>query len=98
MDQPVFIGDEVSASGYRLAGIQTHVPDTTTLLADVEAWCAQAPLVLLSAEYADRLPAEQLQSLLVRTSGPVVVVPDVRNQHPLADLATYMRKQLGVLE
>ena len=36
MSLPVFIGDEVSAQGYRLAGLQTLIPGEDDLLALVQ--------------------------------------------------------------
>ena len=49
MSLPVFIGDEVSAQGYRLAGLQTLIPGEDDLLALVKPGCEQAPLVLIDA-------------------------------------------------
>ena len=52
MSLPVFIGDEVSAQGYRLAGLQTLIPGEGDLLALVKRGCEQAPLVLIDAGVA----------------------------------------------
>jgi vacuolar-type H+-ATPase subunit F/Vma7 len=98
MSVPVFIGDEVSASGYRLAGLRVRVPAADELLAAVTAACDDASLVLLGAGVAQQLPAAQLEQLLASVSPPVVVVPDVRGHSRLADLPTRLRQQLGVLE
>ncbi len=98
MSVPVFIGDEVSASGYRLAGLRVRIPEPDDLPAVLSAVCAEAPLVLLSADLARQLPDRQLESLLAGIAPPVVVVPDVRGRAKLDDLATRMRRQLGVLE
>ena len=56
------------------------------------------PLVLISAEIAQRLPPDQLDACLARITPPVVIVPDVRGYTPVPDLATRLRRQLGVLE
>ena len=95
---PVYIGDEVSACGYRLAGLKTHVPTQNNLATELDSVIEGSALVLLSAEIAARLPDAQRERLLACINPPVVVVPDVRGQTPLADMATYLRKQLGVLE
>jgi vacuolar-type H+-ATPase subunit F/Vma7 len=95
---PVFIGDEVSASGYRLAGLQVRIPAADNLAAMLAAACEDAPLVLLSASFAQQLPDAQLESLLARVSPPVVVVPDVRGRAGQDDVVTRMRRQLGVIE
>lgn len=95
---PVYIGDEVSACGYRLAGLETHVPADNNLPAELDSIIRDAALVLLSADIAGRLPDDQRERLLARVKPPVVVVPDVRGHAQLADMATRLRKQLGVLE
>ena len=95
---PVYIGDEVSACGYRLAGLETHVPTASNLIAELEGIIRNAALVLLSAEIAGRLPDDQRERLLARIKPPVVVVPDVRGHAQLTDMSTRLRKQLGVLE
>jgi len=95
---PVYIGDEVSASGYRLAGLRVHIPGGGDLAAVLASVCEDAPLVLLSATVAQRLPDAQLESLLARVAPPVVVVPDVRSPGDSGEVATRMRRQLGVLE
>jgi len=98
MSVPVFIGDEVSAQGYRLAGLDTLVPGEGDLLALIRRSCAGAPLVLVDAALAQRIPAPVLDQLLAGTAPPVVIVPAVRGAAQLPDIATRLRRQLGVLE
>ena len=52
MSLPVYIGDAVSAAGYRLAGLRIHVPDTADIQAEIEQACGDTPLVLLGADIA----------------------------------------------
>ena len=98
MNVPVFIGDEVSAAGYRLAGLRVQVPAADEAIAVVEAACSEAPLVLLGSDFASRIPQQLLDELLSRVEPAVIVVPDIRGQAPLPDMAQRLRKQLGVLE
>ena len=98
MSVPVYIGDAVSAAGFRLAGMRTHVPDTSELLMQIEQAATDAPLVLLGADLAAQLPVAELDRLLSAVTPAVVVVPDVRGQADLPDLANRLRQQLGVLE
>ncbi|UCE76612.1 MAG: hypothetical protein JSU62_12350 [Gammaproteobacteria bacterium] len=98
MSLPVFIGDEVSAQGYRLAGLKTLVPGEDDLLALISRGCEQAPLVLIDASLVQHIPAAALDELLAGIAPPVVIVPAVRGAAPLADIATRLRRQLGVLE
>jgi len=95
---PVYIGDAVSAAGFRLAGLRIHVPDTSELLMQIEQAATDAPLVLLGADLAAQLPVAELDRLLSAVTPAVVVVPDVRGQADLPDLANRLRQQLGVLE
>ena len=98
MSVPVYIGDAVSAAGYRLAGLRVLVPDTDELLKEIEQACTDAPLVLLGADLAEQLPVMALDRLLTSVTPAVVVVPDVRGQAEPPDLANRLRQQLGVLE
>jgi vacuolar-type H+-ATPase subunit F/Vma7 len=98
MGVPVYIGDAVSAAGYRLAGLRVQVADSADIHAEIEQACHDAPLVLLGADLAAQLPAAELDRLLSRLAPAVVVVPDVRAQTPLPDLVNRLRQQLGVLE
>lgn len=99
MTVPVYIGDAVSAAGYRLAGLRVHVLSTTDdVHMEIEHACHDASLVLLGADLAGQLPVVELDRLLSRVAPAVVVVPDVRGQAVLPDLARRLRQQLGVFE
>ena len=98
MFAPVFIGDEVSAQGYRLAGLRTLVPAEGELLAVIRRGCADAPLVLIDAGLAQDIPGAMLDELLAGIAPPVVIVPRVRGAVRRSDIATRVRRQLGVLE
>lgn len=98
MTVPVYIGDAVSAAGYRLAGLRVHVPNTDAIHTEIERACRDAPLVLLGADIAAQLPVAELDRLLSALTPAVVVVPDVRGQAALPELANRLRQQLGVLE
>ncbi len=98
MSLPVYIGDEVEAAGYRLAGLEVRVPGREQLLPLIRSACEQAPLVLIGAATARDIPPAELDRLLALVTPPVVIVPDVRGRAGLPDLATRLRGQLGVLE
>ena len=98
MNIPVYIGDEVSAAGYRLAGLRVRVPGEDEVLEVIEATCSEASLVLLGSDAASRIPRRRLDELLSRVEPAVVVVPDIRARAPLPDVAHRLRTQLGVLE
>ena len=47
MTAPVYIGDEISASGWRLAGARVALPGRGDETAALAAACATAPLMLV---------------------------------------------------
>lgn len=98
MSLPVFIGDEVNAAGFHLAGLRVKTPSAERLLEVVQWARKNAPLLLISADTARRLPAAVLDGLLASVDPAVVIVPDVHSATPMPDLATRLRQQLGVLE
>lgn len=96
MAAPVYLGDEVSAAGWRLAGAQVHTPAAGEEMAALERARAQAPLVLLSAALAARLGQARLRPALLALAPLVLVVPDLQGGTPLPDLAARLRTQLGL--
>ena len=98
MSIPVYIGDEVSAAGFRLAGLQVFTPLADDIMPAIQRACEQAPLVLLSAATAQLVDATELDELLAGTKPAVAIVPDVHGSAPMQDLALRLKKQLGVLE
>ena len=93
---PLYLGDELAAAAWRLAGLQTIacVPgqETTTL----EQARAHAPWVLVSAAYAERIAAPVLARAMAAPTPLVVVVPDPQGLAPMPDLAARLRAQLGM--
>lgn len=97
MDAPVYIGDELSAIGYRLAGTESFVAAHAVNLEElIEAAVAHSPLVLLGAGAAETLPPERLHRLLRALKPRVVVVPDIGGAAMPPDLAGWLRGQLGM--
>jgi len=93
-----FIGDAVSAAGYRLCGIETRVADHSNALKLINRACDRAEMVLVSSSMLPYLRAAELDELLARTRPPVLIVPDVRGLHDVPDIASRINKQLGLLE
>lgn len=98
MSQLVYIGDEASAAGYRLAGVRVYVPAARELRDTLAAALADASLVMLSAALAGRLPPSELDDLLAGIRPPVLVVSDISGGTPQPDLVTRLRRELGMLE
>lgn len=96
MTEVAFIGDEVSAAGYRLAGVRSYVPAQGEEAAVLAAARAEAALVLITAQRAAQVPAAELAAALAALRPLVLVVPDVRGLARPADLGKLVRKQLGM--
>ena len=91
-----FIGDEVSAAGYRLAGAAAYVPAAGEEGAVFAAARAHAALVLVTAECAARIPAVELHQALAAFRPLTLIVPDVRGRVTPPDLGRLVRQQLGM--
>jgi len=96
MAAPVYLGDEVTAAGFRLAGLRAHVPAPGEESAALASACADARLVLLSAAVAARIAEPELRAARAALSPLVLVVPDLAGLTPVPDLALRLRKQLGL--
>lgn len=93
-----FIGDEVSAAGYRLSGVDVQIAARGNVLSLVKQACERASLVLLGDSSARTIPARELDVLLANIDPPVLVVPDVRAVQDVPDIAYRVHNQLGMLE
>lgn len=96
MPAPIFIGDEVSASAYRLGGARVRVTSGERVAADFAWACAEAELILITSEYAAQLPSDELLRAQSQLRPLLVVVPDIRGRVPLPDLCQWIRTQLGL--
>jgi vacuolar-type H+-ATPase subunit F/Vma7 len=96
MRVPIYLGDEVTAAGYRLAGLQVRVPAPGEASAAFDEARALAPLVLLSAAVAAHIDAAQLRAALAALQPLILIVPDARGEVPRPDLAARLRGQLGM--
>ena len=95
MAAPVFIGDEITAAGYRLAGAGTIVPATGTVAESFAAARRDAPLVLISAACARELPQGQIGEAIRAAEPPVLVVSGTARE-ALPDLAGEIGRALGI--
>lgn len=96
MHPPVYIGDEVTAAGYRLAGVEARVPARDDANAAFDDACAHAPLVFVSAAIAMHIDAAGLRTALAALRPLVLIVPDAQGAMARPDLAARLRGQLGM--
>jgi vacuolar-type H+-ATPase subunit F/Vma7 len=93
----LYIGDEVTAAGYRLAGVETLVLDAEEGKSALQpAAIGAAELILLSSRLAAALPAEELEQALARVTPLLTIVPDVFGAGAPPDLAVEVRRALGI--
>jgi vacuolar-type H+-ATPase subunit F/Vma7 len=93
-----FIGDEVSAAGYRLSGIESHTADRSNALLLIKQACERSSLVLVSSSVVQFLQSYELDDLLVNIEPPVLIVPDIQGLHEVPDIESRIHQQLGLLE
>lgn len=96
MRAPIYVGDEVTAAGYRLAGAQVRTPAAGEENAAFTDALSLAPLVLVSAAVAARVDAAQLRAALAALQPLVLIVPDARGEVVRPDLAARLRGQMGM--
>jgi vacuolar-type H+-ATPase subunit F/Vma7 len=93
-----FIGDELSAAGYRLCGIDVHIANSSNALSLIRKSCERASLVLVGSSISQCIPRTELDQLLATIRPPVLIVPDVRGLQDVPDIAFRINKQLGLME
>ncbi len=91
-----YIGDEVSAAGFRLAGARVIVPSTGDEAAALASARQSATLVLIAAGVAARIAARDLALAQAALAPLTLIVPDLQGQIPMRDLTTRLRGQLGL--
>ena len=92
----IFVGDELSAAGYRLAGMDTRVP-----LPGEEADCFdkalhEAHTILVGYRCARAIPPTILEAALAMLSPLVIVVPDWDGTQLAIEPANKVRRILGL--
>lgn len=97
-----YVGDEIAAAGWRLAGAAVHVPaagdEAAALSAARAAARATGALVLVSAATAARIDAVLVQGAVAAPAPLVLVIPDTQGQVAMPDFAARLRTQLGLDE
>lgn len=96
MASAIFIGDELTATGFRLAGIELIVPVPEAASAAFKEARSRAGLVIMTAALARHLPAADLEAALLAETPSVALIPDMRHQAPLPDLTRRLRTVLGI--
>jgi vacuolar-type H+-ATPase subunit F/Vma7 len=96
VDAVAFIGDELTATGYRLAGAAVFVVRPEEAAEALSAARESASLVLLSASHAHAVPAAELERALGMARPLTLVVDDILEREAPPDVERQMRRALGV--
>lgn len=99
MTAPVFIGDEWTAAGWRLAGCDIECPEPTpdeVGSALDRALAAGTSLLLIGGEFAALLPRSKLASLRASLSPPTLVVGDAAGRTRRDEVSGDIRERMGV--
>jgi vacuolar-type H+-ATPase subunit F/Vma7 len=96
MEQVVFIGDELTATGFRLAGATALVVPPEEAATALRAARGGASLVLLAASHARGVSAAELDEALTSAQPLTVLGDDLLERVAPPDLEQLMRRALGV--
>jgi len=96
MGAVIFIGDELTASGFRLTGVEMLVPKPEAVGAAFEEARARSALVIITAELARRLPASQLEAAMLAETPALAIIPDIMFRASPPDLTRRLRSVLGI--
>lgn len=96
MSVPVFIGDELTGAGFRLAGLKVFEADAARLEADFRQALNEAPLVIVTTRVVESLPKSLVRSAVRRARPPVAIIPEAVGGPPMPDVEREVRAALGV--
>jgi vacuolar-type H+-ATPase subunit F/Vma7 len=94
----IAIADEITAAGFRLAGVETIVASADQVADAFDRACRDATLVFVTAELARHVPHARLIAALEATEPTVAVIPDIEARSVAPDLGAELRRALGVSE
>jgi vacuolar-type H+-ATPase subunit F/Vma7 len=92
----VFIGDEVTAAGMRLVGVEPVLQGRRTAAEALAEARQSAALVLITAEFARTVPVAELAAALIAEAPVLAIIPDVNDRATAPDLAKELMAALGI--
>ena len=92
----IFVGDELSAAGFRLSGVEALVPPPGDETDCLQRAIKEARLVLVGARCAQAIAPAALEAAQALLSPLVMVVPDWDGTESTSDPANKVRRVLGL--
>lgn len=96
MEGVAFIGDELTATGYRLAGATAYIVAPGEAAEALQAARESVALVLIAPAHARAIPAAELDAALTAFRPLTLVVDDILEREAPPDIEQAMRRALGV--
>jgi vacuolar-type H+-ATPase subunit F/Vma7 len=96
MGRAIFIGDELSAAGFRLTGIETLVPEPDAVESAFADARTRGSVVIITADLARHIPPPQLEAAMLAEAPTLAIIPDVLFRAPVPDLTRRLRSVLGI--
>jgi len=96
MTAPIFLGDEVTGTGYRLAGADVRVPAADKVNLEFRQALADGDFVILAAGIAALLPANTVSQAVLRADPLVLIVPDAVDRLEPPDYGAVVTRALGI--
>ncbi len=96
MAVPAFIGDEITASAWRLIGVRATAAEAGGAAAAFDAAIGNDELLLITAACAAELDSERLDAALRQAHPLILIVPDAANRRAPPDLAREVDRVLGI--
>jgi vacuolar-type H+-ATPase subunit F/Vma7 len=92
----VFVGDELTAAGMRLAGVEPVLQGSRSAAEALAEARKGAALVLITAEFARTVPAAELAAALIAEVPVLGIIPDVNGRVTPPDLTKELMAALGI--
>ncbi|MBF0382309.1 MAG: hypothetical protein HQL69_14895 [Magnetococcales bacterium] len=96
MAKLVFIGDEISAAGWALAGVEVITPADGSEERTVKGALPGCEMLIITSQVAQNITPALLEKILTSTSVLTHVVGDMQNQQPQPDYEAQLRAKLGL--
>jgi vacuolar-type H+-ATPase subunit F/Vma7 len=95
-DTAIYIGDEASAAGYRLAGLATIVAEAGSEARAFAQAVNEAALVLVSSAVAARIDVARINLAASAMTPLVAIVPALDSEAAFPDIGAQLRAEIGL--